>query len=530
MPSASGPIPVTPPGWTAGPVIERGAVTVAGLIGAQALATPDAPAVRTPDATATYRELDERSSQIAHHLLARGVRAETLVGVCLGRTIDLVPALLGVWKAGGAYLPLDPALPPRRLAGMMAAAGWPLVITGTDHVAALTAERPAVPGAFVLMDADADAIAAQPAAPAGIRVNPAQLAYAIFTSGSTGTPKGVLVQHGGLANYLLWTADAYAGGRPGGAPVFSSISFDLGIPNIFTPLLTGQATYLLPDATDVADLGPLLAAGAPYSFIKMTPGHLDLLTYQLSAGQIRDLAGLVIAAGDSFPGTLAARWQELGRPGGTPVATEYGPTEITIGNSGQPVGPDPGTGLVPLGAPIPNTTMYVLTDRLEPVPPGVIGEVYIGGAGVARGYLGRPDLTAERFLPDPFGPAGARLYRSGDLARWQPDGTVEFAGRTDLQVKIRGYRVELGDVEANLRRHPDVRDAVVAVREPAPDDKRLLAYVVLAAGRPLDGAALCAHLADAVPGYMIPEVFISVGRIPLTGNGKFDSRALPLLL
>ena len=482
MPSASGPVPVAPPAWTAGPVIDRGAVTVAGLIGAQASATPDAPAVRTPDATATYRELDERSSQIAHHLLGRGVRAETLVGVCLGRSIDLVPALLGVWKAGGAYLPLDPALPPRRLADMMAAAGWPLVITGTDQVAALTAERPAGPGAFVLMDADAGAIAAQPRTPAGIRVDPAQLAYAIFTSGSTGTPKGVLVQHGGLANYLLWTADAYAGGRPGGAPVFSSISFDLGIPNIFTPLLTGQATYLLPDATDVADLGPLLAAGAPYSFIKMTPGHLDLLTYQLSAGQIRDLAGLVIAAGDSFPGTLAARWQELAGPGGTPVATEYGPTEITIGNSGQPVGPDPGTGLVPLGAPIPNTTMYVLTDRMEPVPPGVIGEVYIGGAGVARGYLGRPDLTAGRFLPDPFGPAGARLYRSGDLARWQPGGTVEFAGRADLQVKIRGYRVEPGDVEANLRRHPDVRDAVVAVREPAPDDKRLLAYVVLAAG------------------------------------------------
>jgi amino acid adenylation domain-containing protein len=519
-----------PAAWTAGPVIDRGPVTVVDLIQAQASATPAAPAVRTADAELSYRQLDERSNQIAHHLLARGVRDEVLVGVCLGRTADLVPALLGVWKAGGGYLPLDPGLPPRRLRHMTDAAGCPLVITSTEHIAALTAQRPAAGSAFVLTDADQDAIAAQPVTPAAVRIHPAQLAYVMFTSGSTGMPKGALIQHEGLANYLLWTVDAYASRRVGGAPVFSSISFDLGIPNIFTPLLVGQATYLLPDAADVADLGPLLAAAAPYSFIKMTPGHLDLLSYQLSAGQIRDLAGLVIAAGDSFPVTLAARWLELAGPGGTQVATEYGPTEITIGNSGQPVASDHGTVLVPLGAPIPNTTMYVLNDRLEPVPPGQIGEVYIGGVGVARGYLGRPDLTADRFLPDPYGPAGSRLYRSRDLARWRPDGTPEFAGRVDNQVKIRGYRVELGDIEANLRRHPDVRDAVVAAREPAPDDKRLVAYVVLAAGQSLDGAALRAHLAAALPGYMIPEAFIAIDGIPLTDNGKLDSRALPLLL
>jgi amino acid adenylation domain-containing protein len=519
-----------PAAWTAGPVIDRGAVTVVDLIQAQASATPGAPAVRTADAELSYRQLDERSNQMAHHLIDRGVRADALVGVCLGRTADLVPALLGVWKAGGGYLPLDPDLPPERLRHMTDAAGGPLVITSTEHVAALTAQRPAARNAFVLTDADRDPIAAQPVTPAGVRIHPAQLAYVIFTSGSTGTPKGVLIQHGGLANYLLWTADAYASLRAGGAPVFSSISFDLGIPNIFTPLLTGDSTYLLPDATDVADLGPLLAAAAPYSFIKMTPGHLDLLSYQLSAGQIRDLAGLVIAAGDSFPATLATRWLDLAGPGGTRVATEYGPTEITIGNSGQPVGSGLQTGLVPLGTPIPNTTMHVLDDRLEPVPPGEIGEVCIGGAGLARGYLGQPGLTADRFLPDPYGPPGSRLYRSGDLARWRPDGTPEFAGRVDNQVKIRGYRVELGDVEANLRTHPDVLAAVVAAREPAPDDKRLVAYVVLAAGRSLDGAALCAHLAAAVPGYMIPEAFIAIDGIPLTGNGKLDGRALPVLL
>ena len=541
MRSASGGTGQIPAAWTDGPVIDRGAVTVVDLIAAQAAATPGAPAVAAADAELTYRELEERSSQIAHQLIARGVSAETLVGVCLGRTADLVPALLGVWKAGGGYLPLDPGLPPQRRARMIGAAGCPLVITSSEHLAALTAQPSAQPSArepvaVVLTDGDAAAIAARPVTPPAVRIHPAQLAYVIFTSGSTGTPKGVLVQHGSLANYLLWTADAYAGGRAGGAPVFSSISFDLGIPNILTPLLTGQATHLLPSDADVATLGPLLAAGAPYSFIKMTPGHLDLLTYQLSAGQIRDLAGLVIAAGDAFPATLAARWRDLAGPGGTPVAAEYGPTEITIGNSGQPAGPGtgagtgPGAGLVPLGTPIPNTTMYVLNDRLEPVPPGQVGEIYIGGAGVARGYLGRPGLTADRFLPDPHGPAGARLYRTGDLARWRPDGTPAFAGRTDHQVKIRGYRVEPGDIEANLRRHPDVRDAVVAAREPAPDDKRLVAYVVLAAGRPLDGSALGAHLAAAVPDYMIPEAFIAIDGIPLTGNGKLDGRALPVLL
>jgi amino acid adenylation domain-containing protein len=513
-----------------GPVIDRGPVTIVDVIRAQAAATPEAPAVRAPEALLSYRQLDERSNQIAHHLLARGIQADAIVGVCLGRTADLVPALLGVWKAGGGYLPLDPGLPPERLRRMADAAGRPLVITSTEHVATLTSGGPAEPGAFVLTDADRDAIAARPVTHAGVRIHPAQLAYVIFTSGSTGTPKGVLIQHDGLANYLLWTADAYARSRPGGAPVFSSISFDLGMPNIFTPLITGQATHLLPGSADAADLGPLLAAAAPYSFVKLTPGHLDLLTYQLSAGQVRELAGLVIAAGDSFPVTLAARWRELAGPDGTEVATEYGPTEITIGNSGQPVAAGAGAGLVPLGAPIPNTTMYVLDGRLKPVPPGEIGEVYIGGVGVARGYLGRPDLTADRFLPDPYGPPGSRLYRSGDLARWRTDGTVEFAGRADNQVKIRGYRVELGDVEANLRGHPDVRDAVVAVREPAPDGKRLAAYVVLAPGRSLDGAALAAHLASAVPGYMIPEAFIAVQRIPLTGNGKLDTSALPVLL
>ncbi|MFE0043493.1 non-ribosomal peptide synthetase [Streptomyces albireticuli] len=510
--------------WALGPSADRGTATVVELLRAQAAATPDAVAVRAGERTLTYRELDERANRIAHHLLSLGARPDTLVGVSLRRTPDLLPALIGVWKAGAGYLPLDPALPAERTRRMLEATGCPLVVTTAEHRPAL---EPSHQGTLVLLDEDHETLAARPATAPDVRVAPSHLAYVIYTSGSTGDPKGVMIEHGGLVNYLLWTLDAYVAQGPGGAPVFSSISFDLGIPNLFAPLLAGRTVHLLPEPFDAADLGRHLAAGAPYSFVKMTPGHLDLLTYQLTADEIHGLAGVVIAAGDSFSAALAARWTELAGPGGTRVATEYGPTEITIGNSGQLVEDLPTTELIPLGDPIPNTTMYVLTDRLEPVPVGVPGEVYIGGAGVARGYLGRPDLTAERFLDDPYGPPGGRLYRTGDLARRLPDGTLDFLGRIDNQVKIRGYRVELGEIEANICLHPGVRDAVVVPREPSPGVVRLIAYVVPAAHGPLDGTGLRARLAGALPEYMIPAEFIAIDRIPLTANGKVDGRALP---
>ncbi|GAA3170785.1 MULTISPECIES: amino acid adenylation domain-containing protein [Streptomyces] len=510
--------------WATAPAADRGPGTVVDLLRAQAARTPDAVAVRVGDTTLTYREVDERSERIAHHLLGLGARPDTLIGVCLRRTPDLLPALLGVWKSGAGYLPLDPSLPTERLRQMLDATGCPAVLTTAGHRERLTA---LYDGPLVELDTDRAAIGALPATPPEVTPAPGDLAYIIYTSGSTGAPKGVQIEHRGLLNYLGWTVGAYAAHGTGGAPVFSSLSFDLGIPNLFTPLLTGQPVHLLPDPFDTADLGAHLAAGAPYSFIKMTPGHLDLLTYQLTAEQIRSLAGICIAAGDSFSSALAARWQELAGPGGTLVATEYGPTEITIGNSGQIVDEVPASELVPLGRPIPNTTMYVLTDRLEPVPAGVPGEVYIGGDGVARGYLGRDDLTAERFLPDPFGAPDGRLYRTGDLARWAPDGSLEFLGRIDNQVKIRGYRVELGEIEAALRRHPQVRDAVAVVREATPGNPRLYAYVVPAQPGALDSTGIRDRLAGQLPPYMVPADCIALDAIPLTANGKVDVRALP---
>ncbi|MFD5859486.1 amino acid adenylation domain-containing protein [Streptomyces chartreusis] len=512
--------------WSTGPRLDRGAGTVVERIEAQAAATPDATAVKVAGTGITYRELDERANRIARRLAGLGARPDALVGVCLRRTADLLPALLGVWKSGAGYLPLDPALPAERLRHMIDAAGCELVLTESAHLPAL---EPPAGADVVLLDRERESIAALPATPLDRTTDPRSLAYVIYTSGSTGNPKGVMVEHAGLANYLLWTAETYAARGTGGSPVFSSISFDLGMPSLFAPLLTGQPAHLLPDPLDTADLGDELAAGAPYSFIKMTPGHLDLLSYDLTPDEIHSLAGLVIAAGDAFTSELARRWLEFAGPGGTPVATEYGPTEITVGNSGETLTEPPATELIPLGAPIPNTTMYVLTDRLEPVPVGVPGEVYIGGTGVARGYLDRPGLTAERFLPDPYGAPGSCLYRTGDRARWRADGSLEFLGRVDHQVKIRGFRVELGEIQARLRDHADVAEAVVIAVGPV-RSRSLAAYVIPAEGTPMDATGLREHLAAVLPAYMLPAHFVAIDQVPLTTNGKVDTRVLQGLL
>ncbi|MFJ8432086.1 amino acid adenylation domain-containing protein [Kitasatospora sp. NPDC094019] len=501
-------------GWASGGSVERPAGTVLELFEAQAVAMPEAVAVVAGDVRLSYREVEERANQVAHHLIAAGAVADSLVGVCLERGPELVPVLLGIWKAGAAYLPLDPTLPAERRAFILDDTQARILVTDTVG---------SFDGTTLLVG---DLIGGDVTAPARA-TDPAQLAYVIYTSGSTGRPKGVMIHHAGLANYLTWTVDTYASHGTGGAPLFSSISFDLGIPDLFTPLICGQPVTLLPDGIDTASLGSALAEAGPFSFVKLTPGHLDLLTHQLSADQAHDLAGVVIAAGDNFPVSLAERWQQLAGTDGTKVATEYGPTEITIGNSGLIIDTLPLTEAIPLGAPIPNTGMYVLTADLQPAPIGVAGEVHIDGTGLARGYLGRPDLTAEKFLPNPHGPAGSRLYRTGDLARFLPDGTLETLGRIDNQVKIRGYRIELGEIEARLREHPHVRDAVVTVRALGSGEKSLIAYLLLADGVTLDTTALREHLGTALPDYMVPAAFVELTEIPLTANGKVDHRALP---
>lgn len=513
--------------WGTGASVDYRGRTVVDLICDQVARVPEAVAVRWSGGVLTYRELDRRANRIARHLSGLGAGPESLTGVCLRRTDDLLPALLGVWRSGAGQVPLDPDLPPARLRHM--AADCALLVTTAEHTGLFDDGG----SRLVRLDRDADAIAAESGAPLDSLVGPAHIAYVIYTSGSTGSPKGVMVHHAALINYLAWTAEAYAGHGTSGAAMFSSISFDLPIPNLYAPLVTGQPVHLLPEPLRTADLGETLLDGAPYSFIKMTPGHLDLLSLDLFPDEIRGLAGLVIAAGDAFPTDLAARWMAAAGAGGGLVATEYGPTEITVGNSGQVVTDLPGTDLIPLGNPIPNTTMYVLTRRLGPAPIGVPGEIYVGGAGVARGYLNAPGLTAERFVADPYGAAGARLYRTGDRGRWRPDGTLEFLGRVDHQVKIRGFRVELGEIRARLLQHPGIAEAVIVACGPTPPQQRLVAFVVPApvpdGGAPAGTAELRDHLAAELPDHMIPAEYVTVGRFPLTPNGKVDTRALQQL-
>ncbi|MFG3532564.1 amino acid adenylation domain-containing protein [Streptomyces sp. NPDC047917] len=511
----------------------------------QAAATPDATALRHGDTTYTYRRLAEESEQYARRLAGLGIGPEDTVAVLLDRSPQLVAALLGIWRAGAAYVPVDPGYPDERVGHMLATTGTRTVLTETRYADRF--EGPAAPvagkdgstvpvadngGLTVLVTDDPAEQAARAAAtaalPTGYDLD--ALAYVIYTSGSTGRPKGVLVTHHGLANYLGWTVRAYAEAGPGGAPLFSSIAFDLGVPDLYAPLMTGRDVHLLPQDFDTADLGALLAAGAPYAFIKLTPGHLDLLQQQLTDDQIRKLAGLVIAAGDSFTARLAERWTTSAGPDGTRLAAEYGPTEITVGNSAYFLDGPVTTELVPIGRAVPHTTMYVLDEHLRPLPVGVPGEVWIGGIGVARGYAGRPDLTAERFVPDPYGPAGTRLYRTGDIARVLPDGNLDFVARADHQVKLRGYRIEPGEIEAALTADPAVAEAVALVREDSPGARELVAYVVPAEGVAPDDltpAALRARVGETLPPYMVPAAYLTLEALPLTANGKLDRRALP---
>ncbi|GAA4707708.1 non-ribosomal peptide synthetase [Phytohabitans rumicis] len=470
------------------------------LVRAQAQATPDAVAVEIGELRLTYRELEERATRLAHHLRERGVGPESTVGVLLDRGVDLVVALLAVWKAGGAYVPLDPAFPADRIGQMMADCGAGLVLTRSRYADRFAAVE------CVLVDTERFEIADRPPTPLTRRPDPDGAAYVIFTSGSTGRPKGVVVTHRGLVNHVRWAADTLASRGTGGAPLFSSVAFDLVVPNLWAPLVSGQRLWLLPPDAELSTLAAELAKAAPFSFIKLTPGHLEIL--DPSAAH----APVIVVAGEALPGPIAEKWRQVLGDGN--LVNEYGPTEASVGTCIFPVSGPQKPGVVPIGRPLPNMTMRVLDATLRPVPVGVVGELYVGGTGVARGYVNRPELTAEKFLPDPWSP-GARMYRTGDLVRWSAEGNVEFLGRVDDQVKIRGYRVELGEIRAVLLDHPDVKDAAVIAHE-----QRLVAYVV-------GSTDVQEHCGQTLPEYMVPATVIAVDRIPLNDNGKLDRRALP---
>ncbi|WP_316775277.1 non-ribosomal peptide synthetase [Streptomyces sasae] len=496
--------------------------TVLSWFETQAARVPAAPAVVLGGRTLTYGELDARANRLARHLRTLGVAVESRVGVLLGSGPELITALLAVWKAGAAYVPFDPDHPAERIASLLGEARVTALITVRD----LLVERPAevVP---VLLDADARDIAGQPGTAVETshrNPGPDRLAYVVFTSGSTGRAKGVEVTHRGLANHVAWAARELASRGPGGAPLFSSVAYDLVVPTLWAPLVTGAPVTVVPPGTELTGLGRALTASAPYSFVKLTPGHLDVLAAQLTPAEAASLAPVLVVAGEPFTRAGLERWRALAP--GTELINEYGPTEATVGTSIHRVPRAVTTDVLPIGRPLPNVTQYVLDAELRPVPTGVIGELYIGGLGVARGYTGRPRQTAERFVPHPFGTApGARLYRSGDLVRQLDDGTVLFVGRTDDQVKLRGHRIELGEIRAVLMAHPAVRDAIATVHRPNGRDPYLVAHYVPAGPAPR-ADRLAEHCARFLPRAWTPVDFVRLPALPLNANGKVDRRAL----
>ncbi|WP_441245335.1 amino acid adenylation domain-containing protein [Kitasatospora sp. McL0602] len=492
----------------------------------QAAETPAAVAVAEDGSLTSYAELDAQANRLAHHLRELGVTEESVVGVLIDRGASLLASLLAVWKAGAAYVPMDPSWPAGRVATMATDAQAPVVLTQTSYGSRFDGRYD---GRVVRVDAVAERLELLPATAPGVRADLDRLAYVIYTSGSTGKPKGVAVPHRGLANHLQWAVAELASQGQGGGAVFSSVAFDLVVPNLWAPLLCGQRVTMLPQAMDLSELGSRLVEAGPFSFLKLTPGHLEILSRQVTPAQAAALAGVVVVAGEALSGQLAGQWAEW--LGDGRLVNEYGPTEASVGTCIYPVAQHGTTGIVPIGRPLPNLTMYVLDQGLRPLPIGAIGELYVGGISVARGYADQPELTAERFLPDPYGAPGTRLYRTGDLARWLPEGAVDFLGRIDNQVKIRGYRIEPGEAQAVLVRHPDVAEAVVVALVTETDggqpDARLAAYFVPKDGAAVPAEELDAYCAEYLPGYLVPSTFTPLAALPLNANGKVDRKALP---
>jgi amino acid adenylation domain-containing protein len=470
------------------------------LVAAHAARRPDAPAVAHGAITLSYGALDARANQLAHHLRGLGVGRDVRVALCFERSADAIVAQLGVLKAGGAYVPLDPGNPTARLAFVIGDSGARVTVADPRLVARL-------PDAGVIT---LDATAGEPTTAPVTDVRPDDVAYVIYTSGSTGTPKGVLIEHRGLVNHAVWKANTYDVSR---TSQFASLAFDASVGEIWSPLSAGGCVVIVDDAlrTDPAALIAWLAAQRITSAdLPTAVGELVISSpWPPLANQLHLWLG-----GDRLRRRPPADAPYV-------VVNTYGPTECTVEATTAVI--RAGDGLPPIGRPVGNLTACVLDAHRQPVPVGAAGELYIGGAGVARGYLDRPELTAARFVTSP---AGDRLYRTGDRCRWRDDGELEFLGRVDHQVKLRGFRIELGEIEHALTTHPAVRDAAVIVR-----GDRLVAYVV-AAGEPTaepacDLAALRAHLAASLPEYMLPSLVVWLAALPMTRNGKLDRAALP---
>lgn len=498
--------------------------TVGDLFLAQAEAAPANVALRAAAPAAvevSYADLAARAEKMALALAERGAGPGGVVAILSERSVDMVVAILGVLRAGAAYLPLDSAYPRERIAFMLEDSGAELVLAQESLLPLLDPERAVSPRTIALGAVPENGAACVSLAAAG----PDDLAYVLYTSGSTGKPKGVMVPHRGVVNYLHWAIGAYEAGA-GAAPLHSPIGFDLTVTSLLAPLCSGGTVELLADERGVEALAETLRAGAGYSLVKLTPAHLALLGPIAAQGEAAAWARTLIVGGEALAGETLAPWTK--RAGQVRIVNEYGPTETVVGCSAY-IAPASAVvpGPVPIGRPIANARIHLLDGRGRPVPEGVPGEIYIGGAGLARGYHGRPDLSAERFVPDPFGEPGSRLYKSGDLARLMPSGDLEFLGRNDHQVKVRGVRLELGEIEATLAGAPGVREAAVLAREDKPGERRLVAYYTTDRDPAPNVDELRRHLAASLPEAMVPALFLRLPELPLTANGKLDRAALP---
>jgi amino acid adenylation domain-containing protein len=472
----------------------------------------------------TYGELDARANRLARHLRSAGVGTESLVAVVMERGVEVVVASLAVLKAGGAYLPVDPRYPVERVGFVLADAAVAAVLTSAEHEQRIAASVPAgVPVTVVDAPPVAAMLAGLDASPVPRAVLPDHPAYVIYTSGSTGRPKGVIVSHRNVAGLFAATRDLFELGPDDVWSCFHSFAFDFSVWELWGALVHGARVVVTPFEVSRSprEFAELLARER-VTVLSQTPSAM----YQLLA--VEDFAPgalrLVVFGGEALdPARLDSWWA---RPGAEDVrlVNMYGITETTVHVTHRRLGPGDGRLGSVVGRGIPGMATYLLDGTLSPVPVGAVGELYVVGAGVARGYAGRPGLTGERFVACPFG-SGERMYRSGDLARWTADGQLVFAGRADAQVKIRGFRIEPGEIEAVLRDHPDVTQAAVVVREDPRGGERLVAYVVPAT--PVEGEALREFAAARLPGHMVPAAVVPLAELPLTVNGKLDREALP---
>ncbi|MFE5613490.1 amino acid adenylation domain-containing protein, partial [Streptomyces sp. NPDC056540] len=500
--------------------------TLPALFEAQVDRTPDGIAVVCDGVELAYRELNEQANRLARYLVGQGVGPESVVALLMERSVDLVVALLAVLKAGGAYLPIDVEYPADRVTHMLSDACPALVLTTSEWRYLI----PQVSEDSVRLVGDTDGVDGQLGTDLAdderrSALLPEHMAYVIYTSGSTGRPKGVVMSHQGIVNRLLWGQAEYDLGTEDRFLQKASIGFDAAVWEFFGPLVTGGGLVLAEpgEHKDPAYLAEIIRSERVTS-VDIVPSMLQAFLNEPAAQRCTELRR-VFCAGEALPAPLAEQFAEALD---ARLDNLYGPTEAAVDVTGWRYEPGTAGVTMPIGRPLWNTRVFVLDAALRPVPVGVAGELYVAGVQLARGYLGRAGLTAERFVANPYGGPGERMYRTGDLVRWNRDGQLEFIGRADDQVKIRGFRIELGEIEAVLGGRDEVAQVAVIVREDRPGDKRLVAYLVPVDGTDVDVDGLRAHARTALPDYMVPSAFVVMDELPLTINGKLDRRALPV--